>query len=198
MMALDHVGAVKLLHRHVQRVCCMQAPPSRPYTMWMFALLARVGKPLDPDTASMLRMLLKHLARLRAGLGAAAAVGARTSVGPGAGAGGAAVVTGQGEGTVPDTPAAACVPTSALGAAAAAGSGGDGPGLGSAAELVATATASAVDSALGTNPSSGASEGGSLGDVGPPLLTSEQLEQLACLNILIVLLCRVFGQGETS
>jgi hypothetical protein len=66
LTALDHVSSLTLLERHVHRVCgCLHRVPYA-YAQWMFGLLARVELPLDLDTASNLRVLLKHCCRLRA------------------------------------------------------------------------------------------------------------------------------------
>lgn len=66
LTALDHVSAVKLLERHIRRVCSTQGSIPPAYMLWMYGLLARTDLPVAPDTASSLRALLKHCCRLRA------------------------------------------------------------------------------------------------------------------------------------
>lgn len=66
LTALDHVSSLTLLERHVHRVCGCQNRVPFSYAQWMYGLLARLDLPLDPDTASNLRVLLKHCCRLRA------------------------------------------------------------------------------------------------------------------------------------
>lgn len=68
LVALDHVSTLKLLTRHIQRLCCMHCVPPSMHMAWMYGLLARTDLPLCPDTASTLRMLLKHFCKLRAEL----------------------------------------------------------------------------------------------------------------------------------
>ena len=68
LVALDHISTLKLLTRHIQRLCCMHCVPPSMHMAWMYGLLARTDLPLCPDTASTLRMLLKHFCKLRAEL----------------------------------------------------------------------------------------------------------------------------------
>ena len=52
LTALDHVSAVKLLERHIRRVCSTQGSIPPAYMLWMYGLLARTDLPVAPDTAS--------------------------------------------------------------------------------------------------------------------------------------------------
>lgn len=68
LASLDHISSLKLLERHVRRVCGSPGGVSSPHCVWMYGLLARLELPLDPDTASSLRLLLKYCCRERASL----------------------------------------------------------------------------------------------------------------------------------
>eukprot|EP01105_Mastigella_eilhardi_P005671 TRINITY_DN17318_c0_g1_i1.p1 TRINITY_DN17318_c0_g1~~TRINITY_DN17318_c0_g1_i1.p1 ORF type:complete len:262 (-),score=77.17 TRINITY_DN17318_c0_g1_i1:46-714(-) len=64
--ALDHVSVVRLLDHMVNYVAAH--PIRQHYVPWLFAVLARLDLPLDPDTASNLRMLLRLCCTRRAAL----------------------------------------------------------------------------------------------------------------------------------
>ncbi|KAI8469388.1 MAG: survival motor neuron interacting protein 1-domain-containing protein [Monoraphidium minutum] len=66
LMALDQVGVAALFSRHAQQLLD-GSPPRLPLAraQWLFALAARLDKPLTPELAAALRGLLRHCAALR-------------------------------------------------------------------------------------------------------------------------------------
>ncbi|GBF92079.1 hypothetical protein Rsub_04426 [Raphidocelis subcapitata] len=72
LMALEPVGVSAVFNRHVQQLLDCQ-PPSLPLAraQWLFALAARLEKPLTADAAASFRALLRRCAALRAGVGGA-------------------------------------------------------------------------------------------------------------------------------
>lgn len=68
LVSLDHVSSLKLLSRHISRVCSCGGVPPLAYMLWLYGLLARVDLPLDPDTAAQIRTLLRYCCRQRAGV----------------------------------------------------------------------------------------------------------------------------------
>lgn len=71
LMSLDHRALLLLLSRHVSWLCqdAKQASAvSRLRSMWLYALMCCLEKPLLPDTAATLRKLARHLSQLRLGL----------------------------------------------------------------------------------------------------------------------------------
>ncbi len=59
----------ELFERHVEQLLQQSTKGMDPLRgQWLFALAARLDKPLLPDTLAALRALLRHCARLRADL----------------------------------------------------------------------------------------------------------------------------------
>jgi survival of motor neuron protein-interacting protein 1 len=63
VLHLDDVTVQALLHHHIQWF--ETRPMTAQRAQWFYALLARLEKPLDPDTAASLRTLLRRSAVLR-------------------------------------------------------------------------------------------------------------------------------------
>lgn len=66
------VGVASVFNRHVQQLLDCH-PPSLPLAraQWLFALAARLDKPLTADAAASFRALLRRCAALRAAVGGA-------------------------------------------------------------------------------------------------------------------------------
>lgn len=67
LQGLDHLATLRMLRYCVDRletssdICTLQA-------QWLFALLARLELPVDPDTGALLQQLQRRLTQLRAGV----------------------------------------------------------------------------------------------------------------------------------
>jgi len=69
LMALDQVSVSDLLQHHITQLLEVH-PQSLPLirAQWLFALAARLEKPLHPDLSAGFRALLRHCSKLRSGL----------------------------------------------------------------------------------------------------------------------------------
>ncbi|KAK9810074.1 hypothetical protein WJX72_004382 [[Myrmecia] bisecta] len=66
LLTLDKTQAEVLFQRHVDWLVCSKHPPEEQHMLWLYALAARLEKPLAARTSAQLRSLLRHCACLRA------------------------------------------------------------------------------------------------------------------------------------
>lgn len=67
VLAMDQVCVAAVLQRYIQQFHDMPSP-SRAQCLWLFALTARLEKPIHADMGASMRALLRKVCALRAGL----------------------------------------------------------------------------------------------------------------------------------